>query len=228
MAGVVLPARSPGIALAGILRALFSGGRSRLYVLQRAGRSDGTALDRHNASVVSFRLQASARNHACLSIARLQRTTQRLSARDRAACPETSGLTHSAPAFFRAEIRQASAAHFSGATAARLSLRHRVPTCRLASPTHHSFARKTSRLLGLGGHQSPERAESRAIRIPSAHHRFPLSSPARRLRDEVRARRRTHASLRKIALETGGGARKLVAQDRETPGRCARRLGIRE
>ena len=95
------------------------------------------------------------------------------------------------PPSFAPKDGQSGFAGISGATAARFSFRDRIPPRRLASAAVHSPSRKTSRLLGLGRHQPAERTQSRAVRIPAAHDRFPLSAAARRLLHQIRSRRRS-------------------------------------
>ena len=62
--GSFYPPDLPPSAMARILRALFPRGRNRFHFLQRPGGEHGPALGRNDRPRISFRLQASARDHA--------------------------------------------------------------------------------------------------------------------------------------------------------------------
>src|SRR5882724_2590927 len=123
MARKLLSWRTARFPTARILCPLFSRGRNRFDFLQCSGRERGPALGRTDSRFLSFQLQTSARNHACLPVTRLLRRTERVSPRDRAARVEASSCADSTAAIFYAQGWETDFAKVSCPTS------ERVPVC---------------------------------------------------------------------------------------------------
>jgi len=150
LARCVLSAGSTGVSLVGILRQLFSGGWSWLYISCCSGGRYCSALGRNDSCSLSLHMQASPADHPRLPASRLHSRVDIVSSSDRAAGAKAPDHPHPATAFFSAKRRQVRAAKTSPTTVTRFPFCDWVSAFRLASAAVYSAVGKVSGLLGLG------------------------------------------------------------------------------